>query len=98
MQKLLTCLRSRYALDREKFRAIVFIQRRLACRVIFEYINTMPPFKANCGFAIGQSTSSGLAAYGLRHQRYPVHDFGAGRTKVGWFLLGLWDGPSQHYA
>ena len=82
LEKLLTCLRARYSFDRENFRAIVFIQRRVACRVLFEYLNTTAPFKTVCGFAIGRSTSCGLAAFGLRNQKYPVVDFSAGRSKV----------------
>ena len=89
LEKLLSCLRTRYSFDKDNFRAIVFIQRRVACRVLYEYLNTTAPFKFICGFAIGRSTSSGLAAHGLRDQKYPVVDFSAGRTKVRVMSLAL---------
>lgn len=83
VQKLLACLAERREQDGEDFRAIVFVQRRLTCRVLYEYLSLLPGFQGGTGFAIGQATASGVSAYGLtRRQRRPVHDFGAGRLQV----------------
>jgi len=83
VEKLVRCLRQRREQDGENFRAIVFVQRRTTCRVLFEFLNLLEPFTGRCGFAIGQATASGVSAFGLkRNQRRPIKDFASGKLQV----------------
>ncbi len=83
VKKMLDCLRLQRARDDANFRAIVFVQRRMTCRVVFEFLNLVQPFTGLCGFAIGQSTASGMSAFGLaRKHRRPIGDFAAGKVQV----------------
>jgi len=83
VEKLVQCLRQRREQDGENFRAIVFVQRRTTCRVLFEFLNLLEPFTGRCGFAIGQATASGVSAFGLkRNQRRPIKDFASGKLQV----------------
>lgn len=82
-EKLVQCLRQRREQDRENFRAIVFVQRRTTCRVLFEFLNLLEPFTGRCGLAIGKATASGAPAFGLkRNQRQPIKDFTSGKLQV----------------
>lgn len=82
-EKMVQCLRQRREQDSENFRAIVFVQRRTTCRVLFEFLNLLEPFTGRCGFAIGKATASGVPAFGLkRYQRQPIKDFTSGKIQV----------------
>lgn len=83
VEKLVQCLRQRREQDGENFRAIVFVQRRTTCRVLFEFLHLLEPFTGRCGFAIGQATARGVSAFGLkRNQRRPIKDFASGKLQV----------------
>jgi hypothetical protein len=43
------------------FRALVFVQRRVACRVLCDYLQQHPAFRGRSGFALGEAGPRGLA-------------------------------------
>lgn len=46
-------------LDGSGFRAMVFVQQRVTCRVLFEYLNSLPDLANRCGFVTGEGSVAG---------------------------------------
>jgi len=83
VEKLIQCLHERWQQDRENFRALVFVQRRTTCRVLYEFLNMWDSFAGLCGFVIGQASASGLTTFGLKRKyKRAIKEFASGKLKI----------------
>jgi hypothetical protein len=69
-----------------KFRAIVFVQQRIVCRVLYEYLSTLPDLRGKCGFITGQAKTDGISGYGARGFKETMDAFVRGEVEVGFFV------------
>jgi len=79
VDKLLSILEDHKA---SQNRAMVFVQQRVICRCLYEYINLLPNWRGKCGMVVGQATGAGVPLDGLPSHRRTMHAFREGNIKV----------------
>jgi len=78
---LLALLRRLEGDESESVQAIIFVQRRAHCRILYEYVlEHIPSLRAGC--LLGQSASTDDAAQGLTNAKRSLEDFSDGVTRI----------------
>lgn len=106
LKRLIEILRQKRAEDPDNYRAMVFVQRRIVCRTICEYLRLLPDFRGRTSFVTGQSSNDAISSFGAKSFTRTMHDFACGEIDVsaakmlfchrgggGGSLLSLFDSP-----
>ena len=63
-------------------RAMVFVQQRIICRCVSDYISLLPSWKGKCGMVVGQATGAGVSLHGLPSHHKTINAFRNGEINV----------------
>lgn len=82
LRRLVTILRERRDEDPEHYRAMIFVQKRIVCRTISDYLRTLPDFGSRVAFVTGQASSDGISGHRARSFGKTMAAFAAGEVDV----------------
>lgn len=66
---------------------MVFVQTRMTCRCLYDYLNLLPEWNGRCGMVVGMASESGAPLYGVPSCAKALQAFRSGDIEVS---LGVW--------